>query len=73
MQDDTTQIIEKVFPGYPADKAGLMVNDVIITTDGQIRGDPGTVLNMIAFRASSNMTLKFRIVRDKICYGERKR
>jgi predicted metalloprotease with PDZ domain len=70
MGDDS---IDVVFPGYPADKAGLLSGDVIMAKDSEIRGDPGTVLNLTISRPSTNESLTFRIIRDRICYGERKR
>ena len=64
--------IQEVYAGYPAEKAGILVGDRVVSTNGDIRGDPGTVLNITIFRASTNSTLSFSIIRDKICYGKRK-
>jgi len=71
-EDETRKVIEEVYPGYPAYNAGLKAMDVIMSTDAAIRGEPGTVLSIIIFRPSSNETLTFNIVRDRISYGSRK-
>jgi len=72
-EDESRKRIDIVYPGYPAENAGLKADDTILSTDAPIRGDPGTVLNIVIFRPSSNETLTFQIIRDRICYGERKR
>ena len=76
---DTQQIIVVApISGFPAEKAGLKAQDVIIEIDGQsanslsiseavnrIRGDEGTVVKLKVAR-SGNKELDFSIVRTKI-------
>lgn len=67
IQSDTNSIgldvIFKVFPGYPADLAGLRTGDIIITTqEDEIIGNPGTILHITTNRGS------YAITRGKICY-----
>jgi C-terminal processing protease CtpA/Prc len=59
-------VITRVFKGYPADKAGLLSGDLIISPDcGQIRGPEGSTIHMKIMRGSHVINLD--IVREKIC------
>lgn len=74
-QDWQTGQIEAVYRGYPADKGGLRVGDMIQFVDGtredRIRGEPGTTVTISIFRPSTNEYLTFTIQRDRICIGAR--
>lgn len=66
-QDWTTSTVRRVYPGYPAEHAGVMRGDVIISIDGgEITGEVGTITRFSVIRGNS--TINFEIVRDKICY-----
>ncbi len=57
------ETISKVFPGYPADLAGLRPGDIILKIDeDEIIGEPGTLLHMLTNRGA------YTITRGKICY-----
>lgn len=78
-QDWQTGRVDKVFPGYPADKAGLQVGDMIQRVDGvadsmggKIRGTPGTTIVLEIFRPATMEYLTLTFKRDKICLGERR-
>lgn len=61
------ELITQIHPGYPAEEAGLQVNDLIVGISGdQIIGEVGTVVTLTIKREES--FTKFRIVREKICY-----
>lgn len=62
-----TEYIDKVFPGYPADLAGLEHGDILEdVVGGQILGDPGTYVTIVISRKGVRMT--FTIMRDRVCY-----
>lgn len=56
--------ITYVAPGYPADNAGIRLGDVIVS-QGEIRGEPGTILELTIFRKKIKLT--FKLIREKIC------
>lgn len=61
------EVITQVFPKYPADVAGLVARDIILSkSSDEIRGDPGTTITLKIGRNSASFTIS--IVRDKICY-----
>lgn len=64
IKNNNTQEVFDVSPGYPADKAGIQVGDVI-TPSEEIRGEPGTVITIIVRRYGQE--LKLNITREKIC------
>ena len=74
-QDWRTGEVEVVYPGYPAEQAGLQKGDVINFVDGtkqdRIRGEPGTIVRLDVFRPRTNEYLTFTIQRGKICIGKR--
>lgn len=77
-QDWRTGRVDRVFPGYPANKAGLREGDMIQMVDGnsdtmggKIRGTPGTTITLMIFRPSTNEYLTLIFKRDKICIGKR--
>lgn len=77
-QDWRTGRVDRVFPGYPANKAGLREGDMIQMVDGnsdtmgaKIRGTPGTTITIGIFRPSTNEYLTFTFKRDKICLGKK--
>jgi len=75
-QDFLTDTVDEVAKGYPADKAGLRIGDVIKSVDSQtgpeIRGEPGTIVRLMIFRPSTGEFLTLTMTRDKICLGGRK-
>lgn len=63
------QLVQEVYPGYPAFNAGLIRGDLIISPNGdQIRGEPGTIVKLKVMRGDK--VLNFTITRGKICYVE---
>lgn len=73
LEDELHNKVDVVYPNYPAEAAGLKAGDIIMLVEGgEIKGDPGTTVKMEIFRPSTNSTLTFSIVRDKICYGTKK-
>lgn len=59
--------IENVYPGYPADLAGLLVGDVILGIDQEmIIGPPGTPLKMWIKRNGAK--IEVNLIRGKVCY-----
>jgi hypothetical protein len=66
IQSSFNEIISQVYPGYPADLAGLEKGDTIISTDGaEILGEPGTVLHITVRR--NDKIIKYTIIRGKVC------
>jgi carboxyl-terminal processing protease len=72
-------VVMGIIKGSPAEKAGLLPQDMIITVDGksldnqtldqivgQIRGKKGTTVTLIVLRADEIKTRTFTIVRDTI-------
>lgn len=70
-QNWTDGSIDEVYPGYPAEQAGLKVGDQIrqvSSNEGsEIRGTPGTKISMWIHRPSSNESFLVEITRGKIC------
>lgn len=61
------EMIRKVHPGYPADLAGLLAGDEILSVnDGSIPGPPGTTVTILIGR--NGQTRYYTITRGKICY-----
>ena len=55
--------IVEVFPGYPADLAGIMIGDTIVEVkDNVIIGPPGTIVHITTSRGA------YAITRGKICF-----
>lgn len=50
--------------GYPADRAGILVGDLVLNGD-ELRGTPGTKVVVHVMRGSRALT--FYLVREKIC------
>lgn len=61
-------IIDTVHPGYPAWKSDLRAGDILLN-QSEIRGVPGTVLNLKYRRGNTINTID--IVREKICVAEK--
>ncbi len=57
--------VDNVISGYPADKVGLKVGDRFISDITQVRGTPGTTIDVVVSR--ENITLYFTLIREKIC------
>lgn len=59
--------IETVFPGYPADLAGLQVGDEIVhANQPQIIGTPGTVV-ILTIKRNGDL-IEIPVTRGEICY-----
>jgi len=76
---ETTPTVMSVFKGTPADKAGLMAEDQILSANGtstkkldldqvvgMIRGPRGTQVTIEVYRPDTRKTLTFKVTRDKI-------
>lgn len=62
--------VERVYSGYPADRAGIKSGDLIISDFNAIKGKPGTPVTVTVLRGNDQLT--FSMVREKICTaGER--
>lgn len=70
-QNFETGAIAELAEGYPAQKAGLLIGDMILRVNGEvygdIRGEPGTEVIIEVYRPSTNKTASIRLIRDKIC------
>lgn len=76
---DNNIVVVSPLPDSPAEKAGILPNDVILKIDGQdtsemstqkaaslIRGPKGTTVVLTIFRPSTNETKEIKLIRDKI-------
>lgn len=60
--------IDRVFSGYSADRAGILPDDEVVSPGFMdIKGDPGTYIEMVIYRSSTDQTIRLTVVRDKIC------
>lgn len=59
--------IETVHPGYPAEKIGIQVGDLVYSIE-DIRGEPGTQVEIKI--VSGNTERNVIVTREKICYNE---
>lgn len=67
-RDGITRVTH-VAQGYPAEEAGIMVGDVIVSYDqDDLRGPKGTPVSVLIWRDNANHV--FRIVRGIICYED---
>lgn len=81
--DQTDKLITavQVFENSPAEKAGLLPKDKLISAEGVtltaenfdeapkiIKGEPGTVVNIKVFRPSENRTMELAITRENVVY-----
>lgn len=57
-------VVSEIFPGYPASKSGIQINDVLLDPDN-IRGEIGTHVSVPVLRNGEPIT--FDLIRDKIC------
>lgn len=64
VQDERTGILLTVAKGYPAERAGLLVGDRLLTRLN-IRGEVGTIATVTLVRDGS--ILQYNIMREKIC------
>lgn len=58
--------LEVVYPGYPADLAGMEAGDEIISPENTIRGEIGTEV-AIVYKNKTGRIITLRLIRDKIC------
>lgn len=63
LQQDVT-VANKVFPGYPAHKAGMRSGDIVINFN-DLRGPVGELIVVRAYR--NGQYVEFDIIREKIC------
>ena len=57
--------ILKVVKGYPASRAGILPGDILSGDTEYIRGEIGTAVDVTVLRGEK--TLKFSMIREKIC------
>lgn len=80
-QTDNSILVTDVFPGSPAEKAGMLPKDKIIGAEGQdltgddfneapkiIKGKPGSKVTVTVFRPATNETLDLEMVRENVIY-----
>lgn len=71
MDNFATGLIELVAPGYPADRAGILVGDKVLKVmsdeGSDIRGTVGTSVTLIILRQSINKVFSVTMIREKIC------
>lgn len=80
-QSDNSIVVVDVFPGSPAEKAGMLPKDKIIGAEGEtlngdrfedapklIKGKPGTKVNVTIFRPSENKNHELDITRENVIY-----
>ncbi|MDD6057124.1 MAG: S41 family peptidase [Clostridiales bacterium] len=80
-QDADTMMVSitKVYDGTPSQKAGLMVDDIVLSVDGTeassmevtelvklIRGEEGTTVHLEIYRASTEQQLSFDVERANV-------
>jgi C-terminal processing protease CtpA/Prc len=58
-------VVTRVFHGYPAEKAGIVVGDVLLDNPNGVRGEPGSTIVVRVMRKGESMSIPIR--RDKIC------
>lgn len=69
---DTQAALHKITDvgvGYPGEAAGILVGDYLLNGE-DIRGEPGTSVEVQVYRPSKEKVYKFNVVRDKICIKE---
>lgn len=59
------QTIQTVVAGYPAEKSGIKIGDVVLGDLEKIKGEPGTPVTIWVRRGIQ--ILRFDMLRDKIC------
>lgn len=77
--DNGYPLLTQVFPGSPADKAGILTGDYIIEIDGEdvygldldlvamrMRGEVGTYVEVLVYREGEPDYLTFRVRRDVV-------
>jgi membrane-associated protease RseP (regulator of RpoE activity) len=68
---DTQPTVTLVYPGSPADQAGVRVGDIVLAVDGarvssmsdaiaKIRGQPGTMVQLLLRRGSAETTISIK-------------
>ncbi|MEG0012903.1 MAG: S41 family peptidase [Cellulosilyticaceae bacterium] len=80
-QTDNTITVTEVFPGSPAEKAGMLTKDKIIGAEGKeltgddfeeapkiIKGEEGTAVVVTIYRPSENKTYDLDITRENVVY-----
>jgi carboxyl-terminal processing protease len=78
-KDANKIFITKVFENSPAQKSGLVENDILLKVDNQeianlsqqeivnkIRGEEGSIVKITIFRTSENKSIDFDIKREKV-------
>jgi carboxyl-terminal processing protease len=67
-QDYRTGMLTEIFNGYAAERAGLLVGDIVRSVTGEeIRGEVGTVLELKVYR--NDQVFSLSLTREKICYN----
>lgn len=67
-EDFYSNKVTKVYVGYPAEAAGILVGDLIESVSGEfIRGEPGTSIQLRITRGDKSFVIT--ITRQEICYS----
>jgi len=61
--------VEAVGKGYPAERAGILIGDLIINGE-ELRGEPGTYVTVKILRGTKALSIE--VVREKICTKDTK-
>lgn len=69
--DEVRYVVNKVVPGYPAERHGIMAGDVPIGDFQKIRGEVGTPVLVRVMR--DGKILEFSMTREKICISKRQK
>lgn len=57
-------LVNAVYPGGPADKAGLQVGDVVTELEGRLVDDPATMISLLATHSVGGK-VKIKVMRDR--------
>jgi len=61
----TGETVTEVYKGYPADRAGIKVGDIVLNPQNVIRGEVGSTIRIVVY--SNRTTTVYNLIREKIC------